>query len=263
MHGAGKEEKKGTGGFTIVELVIAIAAGTIVILGIYRLLSSSLWSYNLQDQETDMYQNATYTIKKLTEVLSQAGSDLPDSLYPVISVNSASDIIVKTNDKGAKQMMSANLTASAKIPVDNGAPFVGCDTIVVDSGLGFLKFPFDSVRAAASPDTVYLKSPAVATLKQWDRVFGSYTEHYYASNFNFCYQADSVVLAENIDSIAVTFYDTGHATTTNWDHMSTGALYVRARTATPDKLYKHPVFHDGYRRLALTMEFRLRNKFRF
>jgi Tfp pilus assembly protein PilE len=258
-----KTKKQGAWGFTFVELIITIAAGSIVILGVYRLLTQSLWSYNLQEQMTDMNQNATYTIKKLTEVLSQAGSDLPDSGYPVISVANGHDVTVKTNDKGAKQIMSTSLLSSAKIPVDNGAPFVGCDTIVVDSGSGILKYPLDSVRAVASPDTVYLKSPAVVTLKQWDRVYGAFTERYYSNNLNFCYNTDDVVLAENIDSIAITFYDTSHTATTNWGQMSSGSVYVRARTLSPDKFYKHPKFKDGYRRLALTMDFRLRNKFSY
>ena len=56
-------------GLTLVEMLIAVFIGTLAILGVYRLFSSSLHSYNMQDQLTGMYQNCTYTIKKISELL--------------------------------------------------------------------------------------------------------------------------------------------------------------------------------------------------
>ena len=43
--------------------------------------------------------------------------------------------------------------------------------------------------------------------------------------------------------------------------MLSAQVFVRARTSQPDRKYTHPEFEDGYRRVELSMEFRLRNKF--
>jgi Tfp pilus assembly protein PilW len=264
MSKVAQKERWGASGFTIVELVITIVAGSIVILGVYRLLAQAMWSYNLQEQMTDMYQNATYTIKKLSEEVSQAGGALPDSLYTVVYVTSspANDITMRVNKKGAAHKDTATITASAKIPVDSGNAFTGLDSVVVDTGRGNpVTKQIDSVKVTSTPDTVYLKSPATISLKPGDVVYAASTARYFINIRDFCLNSTSNVLAENIDSLAMMFYDSTRTTTTLWENMSSVSLYVRARTAAPDKFYKHPVFHDGYRRLALSMNIKLRNRF--
>lgn len=259
-----QKDKRAAWGFTFVELIIAIAAGSIVILGVYRLLITTMWSYNLQEQMTDMYQNATYTIKKLSEELSQAGSYLPDTGYQVVYVASAvtNDITMRVNPKGAKQKDTAVITGLAKIPVDSGSLFLGLDSIIIDTGRGnAVVKQLDSVRISSTPDTVYLKSPATVTLKSGDVVYGAKTERYFINNTDFCFNSTSTVLAENIDLLAIAFFDTSHTATTNWLTMSSCSLYVRARTASRDPKYKCPGFGDGYHRLGLNMVLRLRNRF--
>jgi hypothetical protein len=39
------------------------------------------------------------------------------------------------------------------------------------------------------------------------------------------------------------------------------SVYIRSRTGAPDQKYTNPTFGDHYRRLALSMDLRLRNKF--
>jgi prepilin-type N-terminal cleavage/methylation domain-containing protein len=263
MCGPAQKEKPAARGMTMVELLLSIAAGAIVILGVYRLLTQSLWSYNLQEQMTDMYQNATYSIKKLSEELSQVGADLPDSAYTVVYVaNSFTDsVTMRVNTKGARQKMTAAITGLSKIPVDSGNAFVGMDSIVVDTGQGVaVTKQLDSVRVSSTPCTVYI-APATITLKSGDVVYGALTRRYFVRNRNLYFNDTSKVLAENIDSLAMTFYDHTKTATTNWKDMALISLYVRARTASPDPKYRHPVYRDGYHRLALSMDLRLRNKY--
>lgn len=264
MSGSAKKGKQAARGTTLVELLITMAAGALVILGVYRLLTQSLWSYNLQEQMTDMYQNATYTIKKLTEEMSQAGGALPDSLYTVIYASSSptNDVTLRVNRKGAAQQMVVSLSGSAKIPVDSGTSFIGADSVVVDTGRGVpVTKQIDSVKTSSTPDTVYLKSPATTTLKSGDIVYAASTERFFTNNTDFCLNSTSTVLAENIDLLAMAFFDSTHVATTDWAHMSSCSLYVRARTASQDPKYKCPGFGDGYHRLALSMVLRFRNRF--
>lgn len=262
MSGAALERRKRHAGTTLVELIITIAAGSIVILGVYRLLTTSLRSYNLQDQITDMYMNGTYCIKKLDEVLAQVGSTLPDTPYVVVNPASVSDVSIKVNYYGARQAFTSNLSSTAKIPVDSGKTFIGNDSIVVDTGIGPpLTRQIDSVKVSSVPCTVYLKSPATATLQSGAVVYAASTYRYYFSNKNFCLNSDSNVLAENIDSAAIVFLDTGGNSTTDWKRMRSASLFVRARNADPDQPYTNPTFGDHYHRLSLSMKLRLRNKF--
>jgi Tfp pilus assembly protein PilW len=256
-------KRQNPGGMTIIELLLTIIAGSIVILGVYRLLGSSMWSYNLQNQMTDMYQNATYAIGKLNESLAQVGANLPEQYYTVVLVNSGSDVTVRTNKTNAKFVVVNSATFTTKIPVapdSIGKAFVGADSMVVDTEGWYRSAKIDSVKTGLSVDTVVVHV-AIPTLNAGNIVYASSTVHYFVSNGNFCIDSAANVQAENIDSMCITFRDTSYNATTNWNNMAFASLYVRARTASPDPKYKCPGFGDGYHRLALTMDLRLRNRF--
>jgi prepilin-type N-terminal cleavage/methylation domain-containing protein len=260
MTGLSKNDESG---FTLVELLITLVAGSIVVLGVFRLLNSSLWSYSLQEQMTDMYQNATYTSKRISEELAQAGADLPDTGYNVISIASKSDFTLRVNKRGARQKIAASISSSVKIPVDSGGFFLGCDSIVVDTGEGpAVTRKIDSVKVTSTPDTVYIPSSTTISLKAKDIVYGASNERFYLNNKDFCVNSNDMVLAENISVANTVFFDNNHVQTTNWDKMVSCSLYVCALTASKDPKYKHPIFSDGFRRLPLTINFRLRNRFK-
>jgi prepilin-type N-terminal cleavage/methylation domain-containing protein len=79
--------KSNTAGFTLIELLLAVAISGIVVAGLMRFYLTGLTSYTFQEQMTAMHQNAQYTIKRLSEDFMQAGADLPDSGYPVITAS--------------------------------------------------------------------------------------------------------------------------------------------------------------------------------
>jgi Tfp pilus assembly protein PilW len=250
-------------GLTMVELLITIAAGSIVILGVYRLLTTTMWSYNLQSQMTDMYQNATYTIKELSEVLEQTGADLPNMYYQVIlTANSTSnDIKTRVNKKNGKLTFNSDTTCD-KIPVTPdsvGKAFVGADSLLVDTGGWSASVQITNVKTGLTTDTVVLA--AATSFHKFNVAFGAATRRYFLNGTNFCIDSAPNVQAENIDSMSMTFLDTNHVATSDWSRMISASIYVRARTATPDPKYKCPGFGDGYHRLALNMAVRFRNRF--
>ncbi len=255
-------EKRGAQGLTMVELLITIAAGAIVILGVYRLLAQSLWSYNLQDEMTDMYQNATYTIKRLTEVMEQAGADLPTLYYPVIiAANSTTDsITMRVNPEGGRLGFSKDTTYS-KIPVTPdsvGKAFLGADSLLVDTGAWKASVKITSVDTGLTTDTIILA--ANTSFNAFNTAFCATTHRYFLNGTNFCIDSAANVQAENIDTLKMTFFDSTHTATANWANMSSCSLYVCARTASQDPKYKCPGFGDGYHRLGLSMNFRFRNR---
>lgn len=263
MSDSAQKRKQGASGLTLLELLIAIAAGAIVILGVYRLLAMSLWSYNLQEQMTDMYQNATYTIKRMSEILQQTGGNLPAFYYPVIiTANSiSSDITVRVNPNGGKRRFP-NDTTCAKIPVtpdSGGKAFLGADSLLVDTSGWATSLKINSVVTGLPIDTIVLG--ASTHFPPNSVAFCATTHRYFLSGTNFCIDSASNVQAENIESLAIAFFDATHAPTADWATMSSCSLYVCARTATPDPKYKCPVIGDGYHRLGLSMVLRFRNRF--
>lgn len=256
--------KQGASGLTLVELLMAVAAGAIVILGVYRLLTMSLWSYNLQEQMTDMYQNATYTIKRMSEILEQTGGNLPELFYPVvITANSvSSDITVRVNQNGGRRSFP-NDTTCAKIPVSPdsvGKAFLGADSLLVDTGGWQTSVCITKVDTGLSTDTILLPPAAITHFPVNSVAFCATTHRYFLSGTNFCIDSASNVQAENIESLAMAFFDSTHTATANWANMSSCSLYVCARTASQDPKYKCPGVGDGYHRLGLSIVLRFRNR---
>ena len=248
-------------GMTMVELLITIAAGAIVILGVYRLLTTTLWNYNMQEQLTDMYQNATYTIKRLSEVLAESGSFLPGKNYTVIYYSSGNpdSICMRINRKGAKFTFSKDTTCT-DLRLDSAQNFVGTDSLVNEDTAGNVTtVKINSVKTANTPDTISLAASTAFHKK--DIIYGASTARFFQYGSNFCEDTTTNALAENIDSLGMTFYDSSHTATTDWAKMRSAAITVRARTASKDPKFRHPVYKDGYHRLSLSMELRLRNRF--
>jgi prepilin-type N-terminal cleavage/methylation domain-containing protein len=251
-------------GMTLIEVLIAIFIGTFAVLGIYRLFSSSLRSYNMQEQLTSMYQNGTYTIKILSEVLMQAGADLPQYKFTILKVSSPNNFYLRVNPTGAVYELSLpTLTNVSKIPDSLAVPFMACDSIVADSlslDSSLKLYDITSVDTQPPPkwDTIRLNSSG--TFYQGSTIYGYKAISYYKQGNAICSNTDT--LAENIDSFCVIYYNKSHtATTTIWDSMFTAKIYVRTRTSLPDPRYKCPGFNDGYRRLPMSTEVRFRNKF--
>jgi Tfp pilus assembly protein PilW len=258
-----KKKAESCGGMTMVELLISIAAGAIVILGVYRLLINTLWNYNMQEQMTDMYQNGTYTIKRLSEVLAESGSYLPEKNYTVIYYSSGNpdSICMRINSKSAKFTFLHDTTCT-DLRLDSAQNFIGADSLVnrdTAAAVNVTTVKINSVKTANTPDTISLA--ASTAFHTTDVIYGASTTRFFLFGTNFCKDTITNVLAENIEALGITFFDKSHAATTSWATMASCSLYVRARTTTPDPKYRNATYHDGYHRLALVMNLRLRNRF--
>jgi prepilin-type N-terminal cleavage/methylation domain-containing protein len=249
-------------GFTLVEILIAVVVGSLAVVGIYRLFSASLRSYSLQDQVAGMYQNGTYSIKKISELLMQAGVDLPPKNYTVLFAQSSrpDSFCIKVNPNGARYTFTSNLINSDSIPITNAASFAGCDSLLKDSlDTSFTVYQIQSVDTASAMDTIHLKIGSHATFYAGTTIYGFKTVSYsFKARTIYC---NSDTLADNIDSMAIVYYDKNHAATTSWTQMVTANIYIRSRSAKLDLRYKCPGFNDGYRRVPMSTEVRFRNRF--
>ena len=273
MDTMGKYRHETQQGFTFVEILIAIVAGAIVVIGIFRLFALGISSYNLQEMLADLYQNGTYAMQRLNEAIVQAGSNLPESNYQVVfsDLSNLDTLAMRVNLYGGNHQYTVDscigTAGSTKVPLADARGFIGADSLVcsyIDNTVMEYKISKVDTTPVSAPDTVTIAGTSAGTpaFRSGAWIYASSTRAYYLKSNTLC-MMDSAekVIAENIDSVAFVFYKRdGTTPTTIWDSMMIASVYVRARTSMPDPKYKDPVFNDGYRRLPLSMKFRLKNK---
>jgi type II secretory pathway pseudopilin PulG len=269
------------GGFTLVELLIAMVAGVLLAVGVIRFYKDSYRAYSLQDQIQERDQNAHFAVSRLTEILQQSGSGLPDTGWNMIT-QVAGVTTIATNPRNAMQFVSYNLPASQFVAVSDASQWKPVGNILLnvryalvdyaDPAKATVKLPIDTLYNlsgfskgvkdnASGMDSIRLT--ASVTLSVGDRVYGYREDQYLLGgssgtdliirpNSN---AAEQMVLAENIDSLGFTFKNATGTAVTTWKTMRSASLAVRARTAIPDKHIA-----GQYRKLTLPMNVILRNR---
>src|SRR5271157_2399698 len=134
----------GTGGFTLLELLVGVGVSAILILGLTRLFWSALDSYSLQDQFTEMNQNAKFAMEEVSNVLMQAGANCilvdgdtlnKDSIISSVASTPCNSFTVKVNPRGGfftvtpATACKLNTSANCSLQVDNAFPFRLADSL--------------------------------------------------------------------------------------------------------------------------------------
>jgi prepilin-type N-terminal cleavage/methylation domain-containing protein len=255
-------------GFTLIEVVIGLAVSGILILVITRFFTDSHRAYNLQERLADRDQNAQWVLKRIEERLMEAGANLPDSGWPVIvpGANPRSGFTLAVNPHGGSQTFYQARAADRRVPVDDGASFKGASALLIlradkskpvekakiDLGYNQGGFTKGFKQGSNGQDTLRLETKLA--LAPGDVAYGFATEEYAIAGTDV--SMGGMVLAEDIESVALDFYDSTGAPTTDWNSMHAAKVSVTARTRQPDPGSPG----DGYRRVILNSEVRLRNR---
>jgi prepilin-type N-terminal cleavage/methylation domain-containing protein len=258
-------------GFTMIEMLVAATLSCVLVIGILRLYLSMVKSYNLQDIITEMNQNAAYTCKRLSEEIMQSGTYLPDSGYAVISMKSGKtdSVVIRSNPTAAFHHFVVSVSTTLTFEIDNAWGFRGITEIVKCTPSGVLSrhninndynvAPFTlGVNTDSIPHQIRVKN--TLSFNVGDEIFASKEYLFFKKGTNFCFGTKDNVLAENIDSLSVVFYNNSKVPTVIWDQMKYAKIYVRSRASIPDSKYTHPSFGDHYRRYVQTMDVLIRKK---
>ncbi len=267
-------QASGRGGWTLVELMTAIVISGIVLLGLARLFTTTLDHYSMQTRISDLHQNTQYTVRYLSDMVMQLGGDMPDSGLAVFEQNSVGDdsLAARVNPSGGVQYFAGHISSSRSLAVDDARGFIDRE----GRSLTLVKKPYDRRVAvellyidesygagdfSAGVDTINdsIRLDRPTAFARNDALFGFVVENHYLKD-GMLYRDDNVI-AESIDSLAITFFDsTGVNTTTEWDEARHAEVCVRGITSSPIRGFTDPDYNDGYKRLTLRMKFRLRNK---
>jgi hypothetical protein len=249
-----------------MEVVIGLVVSGLLVLVITRFFGDSHRAYNLQERLADRDQNARWVLKRLEERIMEAGANLPESGWPVIKTGNGmgGGVTLAVNPQGGTQSFYSDRPASILVPVDDESSFRGAASALIlradktiakaDIATSYNSNGFSKglKTGSAGPDTLRL---ATATaLKSGDVMYGCANESYAISGTDL--SMDGMVLAENIEAVNLSFYDSTGNATTDWNLMHSAKVSVTARTRLPDAGYKG----DGYRRVTLNSEVRMRNR---
>lgn len=252
-----------------MEIIVALAASGLLLVGLARFFKDFNRSFNLQEQATDRDLNAHYTIKRLSEALMAAGSNLPAVGWDIITLpegNPGGRIKVSVNPRGGVQYLAGPLAGAYEIPVDDAKGFtkaaaILCDpqdpakpTFKVDINLGYNSDGFaEGIKNTGKGGLVRAASPV--TLEAGDAVYAYDVEDYRIQDGNL--MLNNMVLAENLQNLAFTAFTANQTPTSQWSSMRSAKLEITARTRNRDPGFAG---NDGYRTLDLSMDVLLRNR---
>ncbi|MBN1604578.1 MAG: prepilin-type N-terminal cleavage/methylation domain-containing protein [Chitinispirillaceae bacterium] len=263
--------KKYSTGFTIVELLVALAISGVALVILSKLLSLSLNTYNLQEQLADMNQNARFTINEISDIIMEAGSDLQ-----VMGIDTVDRDTIIIPDGGGAECSGFTIKINPRggfyqFPQKVGSPVRIC-TVHVDDAKGFRMAPnLQRIPVLGTKsDLTYYSIVNVDTLSNYivfspadsfqkgDAICSFSKTRYYLNGTDLCVDSDMNIISENIDSLSILFLDNDYKPTSQWRSMRAARIFVRVKTALPDKRYKE--YADHHHRISLNFDFRLRNK---
>lgn len=232
----------GPKGFTLVELLVAMALGSIVMAAIYAIFIKSNRSYVIQDQVVSAQQNVRAAMEVMVHEVRMAG------------------YIPEANKSGAD-----NIPADVAAGVGSaGAWRDGTDEQIEEAAATAITFEAD-LNADDKTETIrYALSGTNMTRESWEWDPPSTGTGTWLPQ-----TSGAVVLAENITGFTLTYTfadgDTGIPSNTDADdtndreHVRGVTIVITGRTRSPDLSYTNPDDGTNYRTRTLRTFIKMRN----
>ncbi|HLP40281.1 MAG TPA: hypothetical protein VK465_02130 [Fibrobacteria bacterium] len=255
-------------GLTLLEIAVALTASGVLVgtLGIF--FRGFSHTFNMQEQVSERDLNAHYAVKRLSEAIMSAGANLPSKDWKMIEIPKSKGAVwmrISVNPRGGLQYVS---TAGfvTELFVDDAKSFAHASKILIDPIEENANTILESIATdyndngyvqgvKAQGDGAWLKLAAGVNVKPGDAVYAYAEDVYSLSGTNL--MLGDMVLAENIDSLSLSFFTAGKAHTSQWYAMRSARVEVVARTRLKDPdLAKD----GGYRKLTLSTDVLLRNR---
>jgi prepilin-type N-terminal cleavage/methylation domain-containing protein len=259
-------------GFTMIELLIAVAIAGILLVSIYNLYISQSTTYTVQEQVSDMQQNARVAMNIISRHIRIAGFGQPSWT----TINGTSGITYKginVTDGGTGNPDTLNIVGCIDPPPGKlaSAAAVGSTTITLQSSDEANKFNTTTKSDIFIGELENAKvtgiSGAVLTIDTNPVQSGNQgltngypvgTNVYLVKRVTYTIDSTSLKRNENAgggdEEIAVNVEDLQVTFTT-----PTVNLSIRAKTRNKDPDYTHPTEGDNYHRMTLASDIIARN----
>lgn len=232
-------------GFTLVELMIAVAISSIILGAIYQIFIGQRKSYSLQNDITEMQQTIRASEHIMVREIRMAG-------YKVPEVNIKVDVPGTDFTDGEKEAFEEATVQSVAFTSD------------VD-GDGIM----ETIRYSLKENSL------VREMWRWDvkqgkwkksggaRALSEFIEHL---QFSYWILADDEGLNNDQDDDGDLYADekgelifTDNPTKEERGHIRIVRLTLTAKNSRPDHDYIHPIYRDHFRRISLTSTIQPRN----
>lgn len=238
-------------GVTMIEMLVALPLAAVIIGYLAYYVQNTVRVYDFEESKSDMVQNAHYAAQRLSEVLAETGACLPNltddiMLYDSTGSSPPMPVITRRYNPECNAIFTIPASAVAKdsIWVDTlGEYFLKVDSIVVAYNKTLVRWRRPIIAVVDSPNTARADTIVIDAqddVVRKDVIYGYKTETWSVTPQGQLYiyttnSADtSMILAENLDTIQVRFYDkldTAEDTPIwNWKDIEHGTVYVVART---------------------------------
>lgn len=259
-------------GFSLVGLLVAIVLSGILLIGLTTVFMGTLDRYSYHENFIDMQRNGTTVLDKMTDVITQAGADIPsEEISLVLNGANHDDLTTIENPTGGIYYCQYPQPASTSVFVENAVPFRGFSrvrklysgttvtytdlTINTSNNTAPFTNGIDSANGRISLTTSEpMNRDDAIYLKKVKRYYLDYT----VKALKCSVETSTYLIAENVDSLWIGFYTKNRVATTNWPEFSLCSLVVRVMAPKADRNYK--VTTDHIRRTVLGKMFLLRNR---
>lgn len=251
-----------------MEGLVAMVASGILIAAVARFFKDSNRSFTMQRQVSERDQNAHFVIKRLTETLMQAGFNLPEKSYKVItpSGSQSNRLTLAVNPRGGRQVVATAVSNKSVVPVGDISGFRKAASLIwdpidmtlptqlleIDRNHGGGGFKEGLKAVSGDMDSIMLKQ--AVSLAPGDALYAATWEDYHMEGTNL--MLGDMLLAEGIESFSISYFAADGHSTLDWNAMSSAKITVTGRTPVPD----HSLPGDGYKRITLSMDLRFRNR---
>ena len=232
-------------GFTLVELMIAVAISSIILTAIYQMFIGQRKSYSLQNDIAEMQQTVRASETMMVREIRMAGYKLPDM------------------DIGG-DVPGAAFTNGEKEAFEEATPQSIAFTSDVD-GDGKM----ETIRYSLRRDSLVREMWRWDVQKgKWKRSGGARGISEYIERLDLCYWilADDEGLDNDQDDDGNLYVDeegellyTNQPSEEEREHIRMVRLTLTARSSRPDPDYVHPLYGDHFRRITLTSIIQPRN----
>jgi len=207
-------------GFTLIELLIAMALALVIITALSSAFISQRKTYAVQEQVSEMIQNARAAMDMISREVKMAGFAPTgyDNKFEAPGGTSQTSPLMQRRDPAAERFV--------------GIPYDTTQFQIIADLTG------DGVTDDDNEKIVYKYYDTTEYPKQLKRKTGD------AGTFQ--------PFAENIQSFSFQYLDSGGNTTSTVGNIRAIEITIEARTARADPNYTHPTWGNGYRTYTLT-----------
>ncbi len=232
-------------GFTLVELLIAMAIGLIVLTSVSSAFITQRKAYNLEEQKTEMIQTARAAMDMISSEVKMAGyrwnptPTTPSSLQTTDSSVTSTYVGISYDPATAKTQLNilADIGGGDSDGVDNDgdgstdeADEADFSDGAIDDSNEDITYAYDSTNEQITRDTGGGAQPLAENIE----------------DFSFKY------FGHNYDSATESVVDDEIINSAEQERIRVIEITIIAKTADPDPDYTHPTNGDGYRTYTLT-----------